>query len=444
MAGYTQEEVGTVIPNTYCLVEIDSELRGPGLQEEKIGCKKRACTQPGSNAHQWSINVHERAKDASDAMNKNAYTFGAGLYYSVARRWSNLYFRTPLGYTSRFWPHFGVSKDKNQLEEDKLLVCITFVSFLHTQNFVFGSPNKNFWAKDCLFELAEICRGEPSRIEAGSQGPSPVHYYMVSGCERNENFRTLTSFSETAKSFLTATQTFGGGVCYTLHRHPGPRFVYQKLEGVTYDVLWDRWHVTYLSKEQLASSRIQTPDQLIELGLAPPLTSESSDFLTNQKFLLRKEGRKCITAAVPMRKQAGSSRTKPILGDEQMSRSALLGTPQLSKGDRLTGLRLRDGNVSDTKVRYGPERSARRSEPEWTGDISKKQETTRSRTTVVGMAERELRRRDRRSGDVTEERRRPESRREPERDGSKAITREMSRGNEQETMETMETVGNSP
>ncbi|KAJ7733801.1 hypothetical protein B0H16DRAFT_1696028 [Mycena metata] len=45
------------------------------------------------------------------------------------------------------------------------------------------------------------------------------------------------------------------------------------------------------------------------------------------------------------------SRTMPILGDEQMSRSALLGTPQLSKGDRLTGLGLRDGNVSDTKVR---------------------------------------------------------------------------------------------
>ncbi|KAJ7743775.1 hypothetical protein B0H16DRAFT_1693347 [Mycena metata] len=99
------------------------------------------------------------------------------------------------------------------------------------------------------------------------------------------------------------------------------------------------------------------------------------------------------------------SRTMPILGDEQMSRSALLGTPQLSKGDRLTGLGLRDGNVSDTKVRYGPERSARRSEPEWTGGISKKQETTRSRTAVVGMAERELRRRDRRSGDATEERR---------------------------------------
>ncbi|KAJ7724139.1 hypothetical protein B0H16DRAFT_1698798 [Mycena metata] len=98
------------------------------------------------------------------------------------------------------------------------------------------------------------------------------------------------------------------------------------------------------------------------------------------------------------------SRTKPILGDEQMSRSALLGTPQLSKGDRLTGLGLRDGNVSDTKVRYRPERSARRSEPEWTGGISKKQETTRSRTAVVGMAERELRRRDRRSGDATEER----------------------------------------
>ncbi|KAJ7693265.1 hypothetical protein B0H16DRAFT_1707121 [Mycena metata] len=99
------------------------------------------------------------------------------------------------------------------------------------------------------------------------------------------------------------------------------------------------------------------------------------------------------------------SRPKPILGDEQMSRSALLGTPQLSKGDRLTGLGLRDGNVSDTKVRYGPEQSARRSEPEWTGGISKKQETTRSRTAVVGMAERELRRRDRRSGDATEERR---------------------------------------
>ncbi|KAJ7769891.1 hypothetical protein B0H16DRAFT_1686009 [Mycena metata] len=45
------------------------------------------------------------------------------------------------------------------------------------------------------------------------------------------------------------------------------------------------------------------------------------------------------------------SRTMPILGDEQMSRLALLGTPQLSKGDRLTGLGLRDGNVSDTKVR---------------------------------------------------------------------------------------------
>ncbi|KAJ7735817.1 hypothetical protein B0H16DRAFT_1695623 [Mycena metata] len=90
------------------------------------------------------------------------------------------------------------------------------------------------------------------------------------------------------------------------------------------------------------------------------------------------------------------SRTKPILGDEQMSRSALLGTPQLSKGDRLTGLGLRDGNVSDTKVRYGPERSVRRSEPERTRGISKKQETTRSRTAVVGMAERELRGRDRR------------------------------------------------
>ncbi|KAJ7768423.1 hypothetical protein B0H16DRAFT_1686538 [Mycena metata] len=82
--------------------------------------------------------------------------------------------------------------------------------------------------------------------------------------------------------------------------------------------------------------------------------------------------------------------------EDKMSRSALLGTPQLSKGDRLTGLGLRDGNVSDTKVRYGPERSVRRSEPEWTRGISKKQETARSRTAVVGMAERELRGRDRR------------------------------------------------
>ncbi|KAJ7708025.1 hypothetical protein B0H16DRAFT_1704096 [Mycena metata] len=109
------------------------------------------------------------------------------------------------------------------------------------------------------------------------------------------------------------------------------------------------------------------------------------------------------------------SRTKPILGDEQMSRSALLGTPQLSKGDRLTGLGLRDGNVSDIKVRAvlaqdgdetriawtGDARAvagivARRSEPEWTGGISKKQEATRSCTAVVGMAERLLRGRDRR------------------------------------------------
>ncbi|KAJ7749900.1 hypothetical protein B0H16DRAFT_1691702 [Mycena metata] len=109
------------------------------------------------------------------------------------------------------------------------------------------------------------------------------------------------------------------------------------------------------------------------------------------------------------------SRTKPILGDEQMSRSALLGTPQLSKGDRLTGLGLRDGNVSDTKVqavlarrwrwdmdslnrrRKGNHRycwlvvQPRRNEPERTKGISKKQETTRSRTAVVSMAERELR-----------------------------------------------------
>ncbi|KAJ7726739.1 hypothetical protein B0H16DRAFT_1471216 [Mycena metata] len=86
------------------------------------------------------------------------------------------------------------------------------------------------------------------------------------------------------------------------------------------------------------------------------------------------------------------SRTKLILGDEQMSRSALLGTPQLSKGDRLTGLGLRDGNVSDTEVRDGPEDD----EPERTRGISKKQETTRSRTAVVSMAEQELRGRDRR------------------------------------------------
>ncbi|KAJ7759672.1 hypothetical protein B0H16DRAFT_1689043 [Mycena metata] len=134
----------------------------------------------------------------------------------------------------------------------------------------------------------------------------------------------------------------------------------------------------------------------------------------------------------------------PILGDEQMSRSALLGTPQLSKGDRLTGLGLRDGNVSDTKVRYGPERSVRRSEPERTRGISKKQETTRSRTAVVGMAERELRGRDRR---FRRRDRRPEVTGVSERtegDGSKAITRETSRGNEQEPQETMETVGNSP
>ncbi|KAJ7697081.1 hypothetical protein B0H16DRAFT_1706292 [Mycena metata] len=57
---------------------------------------------------------------------------------------------------------------------------------------------------------------------------------------------------------------------------------------------------------------------------------------------------------------------------ENVEGGPLLGTPQLSKGDRLTGLGLRDGNVSDTKVRYGPERSARRSELEWTGGISKK------------------------------------------------------------------------
>ncbi|KAJ7703463.1 hypothetical protein B0H16DRAFT_1704999 [Mycena metata] len=140
------------------------------------------------------------------------------------------------------------------------------------------------------------------------------------------------------------------------------------------------------------------------------------------------------------------SRTMPILGDEQMSRSALLGTPQLSKGDRLTGLGLRDGNVSDTEVqavlarrRSGTDRSD--DEPEQTRGISKKQETTRSRTTVVGMAERELWGRDQR---FRRRDRRPESRREPEGDGSKAITRETSRGNEQEPQETMETVGNSP
>ncbi|KAJ7752157.1 hypothetical protein B0H16DRAFT_1691231 [Mycena metata] len=118
------------------------------------------------------------------------------------------------------------------------------------------------------------------------------------------------------------------------------------------------------------------------------------------------------------------SRTKPILGDEQMSRSALLGTPQLSKGDRLTGLGLRDGNMSDTKhyaereltgykdqwrmmtllwgafwstkCRSGTDRSEQQeeTEPERVKGISKKQETTQSRTAVVGMAERELRRRD--------------------------------------------------
>ncbi|KAJ7762243.1 hypothetical protein B0H16DRAFT_1455850 [Mycena metata] len=99
--------------------------------------------------------------------------------------------------------------------------------------------------------------------------------------------------------------------------------------------------------------------------------------------------------------EGAQSQTKPILGDEQMSRSALLGTPQLSKGDRLTGLGLRDGNVSDTEVqavlarrRSGTDRSD--DEPERTRGISKKQETTWSRTAVVSMAERELRGRDRR------------------------------------------------
>ncbi|KAJ7717657.1 hypothetical protein B0H16DRAFT_1475979 [Mycena metata] len=58
----------------------------------------------------------------------------------------------------------------------------------------------------------------------------------------------------------------------------------------------------------------------------------------------------------------------------------------LSKGDRLTGLELSSMDRSEQQEETEPKRAKA---------ISKKQETTRSRTAVVGMAKRELRGRDR-------------------------------------------------
>ncbi|KAJ7703464.1 hypothetical protein B0H16DRAFT_1705000 [Mycena metata] len=240
----------------------------------------------------------------------------------------------------------------------------------------------------------------------------------------------------------------GGGPGPTAQRSAGGEEVELRVSGKFGDnagVTRDASRVTY-GQQEMITTRVQKPSdaaqQLPEWVEVVMEEMEQTESATTRDLVRRPEWVEVV------RKAPEIHRSTPGTGvyRSREQRSALLGTPQLSKGDRLTGLGLRDGNVSDTEVqavlarrRSGTDRSD--DEPEQTRGISKKQETTRSRTTVVGMAERELWGRDQR---FRRRDRRPESRREPEGDGSKAITRETSRGNEQEPQETMETVGNSP